>query len=193
VKGDVYFSSMQIPPEAMSLVLRTSGDLSTLASELPAAVASISSIVPVSHLRTMDQVISQSVSSPRSTMWLFTALAALAMGLGTIGIYSVISYAVTQRAREIGIRMAMGANRSDIVRMILNQGILLTISGIVVGLASALALARVMASLLHGVGPSDPIILAIVSLVVAGGAITASYIPSRRATRVSSTLVLKYE
>jgi predicted permease len=193
VKGDVYFSSTQIPPNAMSLVLRTSGDLSTLASELPAAVASISSVVPVSHVRTMDQVISQSVASPRSTMWLFTALAALALGLGTIGIYSVISYAVTQRAREIGIRMAMGANRSDIVRMILNQGILLTICGIVVGLASALALARVMASLLHGVGSSDPIILAIVSLVVAGGAITASYIPSRRATKVSSTLALKYE
>jgi putative ABC transport system permease protein len=193
VRGDVYFSSTQLPPEAMSLVVRTRGNLSALEGELPSAVASISPLVPVSHLRTMDEIVAKSVSSPRSTMWLFSAFAALALGLGIVGIYSVISYAVSQRTREIGIRMAMGANRTDIIRMILGQGILLTISGIVVGLASALALGRVMASLLHGVGPSDPLILAIVSLVVAGGAASASYIPSRRATKVSPTVALKYE
>src|SRR5262249_8714790 len=155
--------------------------------ELPAAVASVSSIVPVSRLRTMDDVVYSSASSPRSTMWLFNAFAALALGLGLVGIYSVISYAVTQRTLEIGIRMTMGANRSDILRLILNQGMLLTISGIVVGLASALALARVMASLLYGVAPSDPVILAIVCLVVGAGAVAASYIPSRRAMKVNAT------
>jgi len=193
VRGDVYFSSTQIPPEAMNLVVRTRGSLSALEGELPAAVASISPLVPVSRLRTMDEVVAKSVSSPRSTMWLFSTFAALALGLGIVGIYSVISYAVSQRTREIGIRMAMGANRTNIIRMILSQGILLTISGIVVGLAGALALGRVMASLLHGVGPSDPLILAIVSLVVATGAASASYIPSRRATKVSPTVALKHE
>jgi putative ABC transport system permease protein len=193
VKGDFYLSSTQIPPDAMNLVVRTRGNLSVLATELPAAAASVSSRVPVSHVRTMNQVVAMSVSSPRSIMWLFSTFASLALVLGIVGIYSVISYSVSQRTREIGIRMAMGANRSDIVMMILTQGLVLTVSGMVVGLASAVALARVMASLLPGVGPSDPVILAIVSLVVAVGATAASFIPSRRATRVSPTFALKSE
>ena len=193
VKGDVYFASTQLLPNTMSMVVRTAGDRKLLAGELQSAVASVSAMVPVSHIRTIEQVVSNSVSSPRSSMWLFTAFAVLALALGVVGIYSVISYTVTQRTREIGIRMAMGANKTKILHMVLQQGAILMLAGIAIGLVSALILVRMLASLFYGLHTSDPIIFGIVSLVVAAAAMTANYIPSRRATKVNPTVALKYE
>ncbi|HZI58566.1 MAG TPA: FtsX-like permease family protein, partial [Verrucomicrobiae bacterium] len=133
------------------------------------------------------------LAGPRSTMWVFAAFAALALVLGLVGIYSVLSYSVTQRTREIGIRMALGAEKSDVVKMLLAQGSLLISIGLGAGLAGTLILSRFMASLLHGVRPTDPATLFLVSAVVAGAAIAACYIPSLRATRVNPTVALKYE
>jgi predicted permease len=193
LKGDVYFPFTQLPPSPMSLILRSQGDLGALGRALPGTIAAIDAAVPVSHLRTGNQIVAQSESAPRSTMWLFSIFAGLALFLAVIGIYSVLSYSVTQRIREIGIRMAMGASKAQILIMILRQGARLTLAGIILGLAGALALTRLMASLLYGVRPSDPITLIMVSAVVAVAATLATCIPSLRATRVNPTVALKYE
>jgi putative ABC transport system permease protein len=193
LKGDVYFPFTQLPPSPMSLVLRSEGDLAALGRALPGTIAAIDAAVPLSHLRTVHEVVAQSESSPRSTMWLFSIFAGLALFLGVIGVYSVLSYSVTQRTREIGIRMAMGASKGQILMLILRQGTLLTLGGIVLGVAGALVLTRLMASLLHGVRPSDPITLLLVSAIVAVAATIATCIPSLRATQVNPTVALKYE
>lgn len=198
LKGDVYFPSTQgivTPPGQMTVVVRagSNADLGSLSQQLGAAVKKLGPSIPVSDLRTMDQVVSDSVSQTRSAMWLFAAFAGLALLLGAVGIYSVISYSVTQRTREIGIRMAMGAQRSDVLKLVLRHGSILTLSGIIIGLAGALALTKLMASLLHGVRPTDPATFAVVAIVVAAAAIIAIYIPSRHATKVDPTVALKYE
>lgn len=193
IKGDIYFPFTQMPPSAMAMVLNSSGDVDALKRALPATIASISSAVPVSHFRTIRGIIKWSESTPRATMWLFSIFAGLALFLGVIGIYSVLAYSVAQRTREIGIRMAMGASKKQILAIVLGQGAQLIHIGIAVGTAGTLALSRLMASLLHGVSPNDPITLVLVGAVVATAAIAATCIPSLRATRVNPTVCLKYE
>jgi putative ABC transport system permease protein len=193
LKGDIYFPFTQLPPSPMSLVLRSEGDLAALGRVLPGTIAAVDAAVPVSHLRTVHEIVAQSESAPRSTMWLFSIFAGLALFLGAIGIYSVLSYSVTQRTREIGIRMAMGASKEQVLMMILRQGTQLTLGGIVLGLTGALALTRLMASLLHDVRPSDPMTLMMVSAVVAVTATIATCVPSLRATRVNPTVALRSE
>jgi putative ABC transport system permease protein len=193
LKGDVYFPFTQLPSSPMSLVLRSQADLGALERALPGTVAAINAEVPVSRVRTIREVVAHSEASPRSTMWLFSIFAGLALFLGAIGIYSVLSYSVAQRTREIGIRMAMGASKRQVLIMILRQGTQLTIAGILVGLAGALALTRLMASLLHGVRPSDPMTLMIVSVVVGVAATIATCIPSLRATFVNPIVALRSE
>jgi putative ABC transport system permease protein len=141
----------------------------------------------------MDEVIQLSVKQPRSTMWLFTAFAAIGMLLGMVGIYGVISHNVAQRTREIGIRMALGAERWDVLKMVLKEGAILTAAGVLIGLTGALALSRVVRSLLYGVNGSDPITFVLVAVLVSLAATLAAYLPSRRATRVDPTVALKQE
>jgi putative ABC transport system permease protein len=141
----------------------------------------------------MDQIIQLSVAEPRSTMWLFTAFASLALILGLVGIYSVISYSVAQRRREIGIRIAVGAMNWDVVKMILQHGCVLTAIGVLTGAGGSLVLSRFMSGFLHGVQPMDPVTLALVSLIVAATSVAATLVPARRATRVNPTIALKYE
>src|SRR5262249_47239656 len=138
-KGDIYFPVAQgiiVPPEHLTLMIRTdeNTDLAIVARELPAIVARINSSVPVTKVQSMDAVIYDSVAVPRSTMWLFASFAALALLLGAVGIYSLISYSVARRTREIGIRMALGARRVDVMRTILNQGWRLIGAGVITGL-----------------------------------------------------------
>jgi len=195
--GAVYFPARQgivgSGIKDFNLVVRAAGDPGAISQEIRKAVARVNPSVPVNRIRTMDEVVRLSVSEPRSTMLLFTALAGLALGLGLIGIYSVISYSVAQRTREIAIRMAMGAGRWEILRMVLGQGSLLSCMGIVVGIGAALLLGRWMSSLLYGIQPSDPLTLVVVAALVAAAAAAASCIPSIRATRVDPTAALKYE
>src|SRR5215510_6566746 len=198
VAGDIYFPVAQgfiEPPERLSLILRAdkSLDLATLARELPPTIAKINSTVPVSRVQSMDQIVYDSVAAPRSTMWLFTSFAGLALLLGAVGIYSLISYSVAQKTREIGIRMAMGASKWDVMKIILEHGSRLTAAGIILGLAGALALTRLMASLLYGVSPKDPLTFVMVSVVVAVVALAATSIPSLRATKVDPTVALRSE
>jgi putative ABC transport system permease protein len=177
----------------MDLLVRSDGDLNALAREIPAAVSRINASVPVTRIRSMDEVIYVSTEQPRSTMWLFTMLAALALTLGLLGIYSVISYSVAQRTREIGIRVALGAEKWDVLKMIVRQGAKLAAIGLAAGIGGALALTRLMASLLYGTRPADPATFAAVTAFVGLAAIFASFIPARRATAVDPTVALKCE
>ena len=195
IKGDIYYPSTQGGVGDMTLLVRTGGtdDVSALGHEISALITTMSPTVPISDLRTMDKVIAKSVEAPRSNMWLFAGFAALALVLGIIGIYSVISYSVSQRTREIGVRMALGANRAAILKMMLGYGSRLTLVGIILGIVGALALSNLIASLLYGIRATDPLTFVIVSAVVTLAALTAAYVPSQRATKVDPTVALKYE
>jgi len=141
----------------------------------------------------MEQAISDSVARPRFRTGLLSAFAAIALLLAATGIYGVIAYSVAQRTQEIGIRMALGAHRADVLRLVLGQGTMLAIEGIGLGLAGALLLTRLLGSLLFAVSPTDPLTFAAVSIGLTGVALLASYIPARRATRIDPLVALRYQ
>jgi putative ABC transport system permease protein len=147
----------------------------------------------VADMQTLVQVVSASLAQPRLNTLLLAGFAALALLLAAIGVYGVISYSVAQRTREIGIRMALGATRGKVFRLVVGEGLLLTLVGLGVGLVAASGLARLMTSLLYGVPPSDPVTFLAVSLLLAGVALLASYIPARRAMKVDPMVALRYE
>lgn len=195
-RGDVYVPSAQglgMLPYYLDIVVRGRGDVSSLRRQITVAIAQANAGVPVSKWRTMRWILSQSISKPRSTTWMFVICASLALLLGLIGIYSVISYTVTYRTREIGVRMALGADRRSILWMMVRSGAILTATGLALGIACALALTRLMSSLLYGVTASDPMIYIVVAVFVAGAALLATFIPSLRATRVEPTVALRCE
>jgi putative ABC transport system permease protein len=149
--------------------------------------------LPVFGERTMAQVASESVSRRRFAMQLVGLFGVLALLLAAVGIYGVIAYSVTQRTREIGIRVALGASRSAILRWVLRQGLILTIAGVGVGLLGALALTRLLRSLLFGVGPTDILTFGVLAIVLTVVAMIACYVPARRATKVDPLVALRYE
>lgn len=194
--GDIYFTSQQGVgrlPFFLDVVVRADGDVPALRREIASAVAQVNPIVPISNWRTMRQLVSKSFARPRSTTMLFITFSVLALVLGLIGIYSVISYAVVQRTREIGVRMALGADRPNILKMIVGHGAVLTALGLVVGLLGAMLFTRLISSLLYEVSPLDPLIYASVVAIVAFAAVLATYIPARRATHVKPTIALRCE
>jgi putative ABC transport system permease protein len=149
--------------------------------------------VPVFQVRPLSQALAQSISEPRFNLLLFALFAILAVGLAAIGIYGVVSYLVTQRAREIGIRMALGATHTDVLGMVVGNGIKLSLAGLGIGLVCSALLTRLMASLLYGVRPTDPATFAMVSTLLTAVALLASYVPARRAAKVDPTMALRYE
>ncbi|HLK21313.1 MAG TPA: ABC transporter permease, partial [Bryobacteraceae bacterium] len=191
--SEIYVPQAQKPEGAMTLVIRSTADLSTLASAVRTQLASLDRELPVFNVQTMEQVVSNSLSGRRMSTILLAAFAACAMLLASIGIYGVVSYWVAQRTREIGIRSALGANRSDILRMVLGHGMLLAVAGTAIGLAASLALTRFLATLLFGVSTHDLATMA----SAAGGlilvALFACLVPARRAMQVDPLVALRFE
>jgi putative ABC transport system permease protein len=148
---------------------------------------------PVMQVETMEDMVSDSISQQRFTMLLLAAFAGLALLLAAAGIYSVLSYSVRRRVREIGIRMALGAQISDVLRLVIVEGMKPALLGLAIGLAGALALGRVLSKLIYGVSPADPATFAAVSALLAAVALAASIIPAARATRVEPVKTLREE
>jgi putative ABC transport system permease protein len=177
----------------MALAVRTASSPESTAAALRAEVLAVDKDQPVSNVATMTEVVSAAVAKQRFTTLLLAIFAGLAALLAGVGIYGVISFSVSQRTHEIGIRMAMGARGSDVLRLIVGESLVVALVGLVVGLAAAFALTRTMASLLFEVNPTDPLTFAGISLLLAAVAALASYLPARRAVRVDPMVVLRYE
>jgi putative ABC transport system permease protein len=177
----------------MSFVVHTSSDPKGLIAVVRNEVYAIDKDQAVYNIATMEQLMSDAISLRRFFMLLLTIFAGLALALASIGIYGVMAYTVAQRTHEIGIRMALGARTSDVLNLVLKQGLLLTFAGIALGLFAAFSLTRLIASLLYEVTAADPVIFAITASVLASVALLACYIPARRATKVDPMIALRYE
>jgi putative ABC transport system permease protein len=177
----------------MVLALRTDADPLSLAAALREQVHELDKQQSLANIQTLQQVVSESLTQPRLNTLLLGAFALLALLLTATGTYSVLSYSVTQRTQEIGIRMALGADRGDVLRLMVGRGLFLTLMGMIAGLAAAFGLTRLMAGLLFGVRPTDPATFVVVSLVITGVALLASYLPARRAIKVDPMVALHYE
>ena len=208
VVGDVKHFGLDLPEEPalytpytqinpwkrwMSFAARTQGDAASTAQALKQEIWKVDSQLPVTRVETMSEVTASSFAARRFNMSLLTLFAALALALAAIGIYGVMSNAVTQRTQEIGIRLALGARTIDVLKLIIRNGMTLVIIGVVVGLAGAFALTRLMTTLLFGVTPTDGLTIAAVSAVLIGVALLACFIPARRATKVDPLVALRYE
>jgi len=180
-------------PRGVSLVVKTAGDPRSLGSPIRGIVRELDPNLPVSRIRPLKEVAASSMARVSFTMFLLALAAVVALLLGAVGIYGVISYVVSQRTREIGVRMALGAGRNDISRMVLREGLGITLLGIAIGLAAALAVTRLMLALLFGVSPTDPATLAAVPVLLAGVALLASWMPARRAASVEPLEAIRYE
>ena len=193
-KTQMYLSYEQIEFFApRNLVVSTDVEPLSLASAVRRTVWEIDKDQPVSNISTMEDVLSESVARQRFSMLLLGIFAALALVLAAVGIYGVMSYSVAQRTHEIGIRMALGAQKSDVLKLAVGHGLKLVLIGVAIGLVAAFVLTRVMASLLFGVSATDPVTFITISLVLISVALLASYIPARRATRVDPMIALRYE
>jgi len=177
----------------MTLVVRSSPNPASISSAVTNAVHEVDGTIPVRDVRTMDQLVTNSLSQQRFSLSLLSAFALLALILAAIGIYSVLSYSVRRRVQEIGVRLALGASLSDVLRMIVFEGMRPTLLGVTVGTVGALALARVMASLIYGVKPTDAITFLSVAVVLSVVALVASIIPAYRAAKVDPMVALRYE
>jgi putative ABC transport system permease protein len=186
-----YTQSQAFPPQ--DVVVRTTGDPSTLAPAIRGAVRAIDPDQPVANLQTMNQVISTANARPRFNLLVMGVFAALAFVLAAIGIYGVMAYTVAQYTREIGIRMALGAQPGDVLKLIVGQGLVLALIGIAIGVAGAFGLTRLMKSLLFEVTATDPLTFVCVSMLLLVIAVLACYLPARRATKIDPVIALRYE
>jgi len=178
---------------SMSLVVRTTGDPANMTAAIRNEVLSLDKEQPISGIKTLDQLVSTSIAQQQFSMLLLGVFAVVALALAAIGIYGVLSYAVTQRTHEIGIRMALGAGRRDVLRLVVGHGMLLTMAGVGTGLVAAFALTRLMSTLLFGVSATDPVTFSLIALLLMAIALLACWIPARRATNVDPMIALRYE
>ncbi len=196
----MYYPYLQVPARdirliegSMMLALRSQLPLKALLSPVEQEVAAVNKETPVHDVQTMDEIVSASMLGPESGTVLFGIFGLLALSMALGGIYAVVSYSVSQRTREIGIRMALGAKKIDVLQLVLGQGMTPVLMGVGIGIVGALGLTRFMSSLLYGIKPTDAITFVAASLMLSGVAILASYIPAHRATKVDPMVALRYE
>jgi putative ABC transport system permease protein len=192
-KPMLYWYVPQFPNGFMTIVARTDGDPKALVASVKSQVQSIDPTIPVAKVRTMEDVVGEAVREPRFTTVLLGIFAGLALLLAAIGLYGVISYSVTQRKHELGIRMALGARPQDVARMVLTEGMTLALAGAAIGFVASLFLARFLSTMVYGVSTHDAVTFGIVPLIVCAFAALACYIPARRATKVDPMIALRYE
>ena len=189
----IYMPLRQWPVSFMTVVMTTSVPPASLAGAARDQVAALDPNLPVSEIATLDAVVARSISQQRFYLTLLTIFAGVALALAAIGIFGVLSYAVAQRRREIGIRMALGAQERAVIRLIVRQALTLVVSGVVLGTIAALLLSETMAKMLFSVTPTDPATFATVAGVLIAVALFAAYLPARRATRVDPIVALRAE
>jgi len=174
-------------------VVKTDIDSASLAATVRRAVWEIDKDQPVSDIRTMENIMADSIARQRFSMLLLAIFAGVALVLAGVGIYGVMSYSVAQRTHEIGIRMALGAQTGAVLKLAIGYGMKLVLVGLLIGLIAAFALTRVMSTLLFGVTATDPATFTLISLLLIAVAVLASYVPARRATKVNPIIALRYE
>jgi putative ABC transport system permease protein len=193
IRSGIYAPHTQSFFGLTTMAIRTASGPSGMIAGVRAEIQAIDKDLPLYDIKTMEQRLSDVVAERRFTLVLLGTFAALALTLAAIGIYGVMSYSVSQRTREIGIRMALGARRGDVLKLILRRGLVLTLVGVGVGLTAAYAATRIMTTLLYEVSPTDTWTFIIVSLVLAAVALAATFVPARRATKVDPMIALRYE
>ena len=192
-RAEVFIPHAQNAYLPMNLVVRTTSDPNRLVESVKAQVREMDPTQPVSNMRTMDTLISRSVATDRFSMWLLGLLASLALALAATGLFSLLSYLVSQRTHEIGVRMALGAQRRDIFQLVLGQGALLLAAGLAIGLVASFICTRLFSSLLFGVSATDPLTFMITPALLSLAALFACYLPARRATKVDPLVALRSE
>jgi putative ABC transport system permease protein len=190
---EIYFAQSQMPMSAMTVVMRTAGDPRALQQAVRGVVQSLDKNAPVYTVRTIDDILDRSVATPRFNTLLIGLFAAVALILTMVGLYGVISCSVSENTQQIGIRVALGAQRRDVFRLIVGRGLMLTIAGVAIGLGAAFGLTRLMSSLLFGVGSTDPWTFTGVALLLLLVAATACYLPARRAMNVDPMVALRHD
>jgi len=192
-RAEFYLPYLQYPSALMRLIVRADSRPMDLASSIRREVLSVDNDQPVTEIKPMTQFLSESVFRRRFLTILLGLFSALALTLAVVGIYGLMSYSVSQRTHEIGIRMALGASSRAVLKLVIGQGMTLALFGVVIGVSGAFGLTRIMSGLLFGITATDPLTFAATSLLLTGVALGACFVPARRATRVDPMVALRYE
>ena len=193
IEPAIYTPHMQRPGPSMGLVVRTVGDPGAMAAAVRREILKLDAEQPISNVRTMDQVLADSLMLRRVAMLMLAVFAALALTLATVGIYGLTAYSASRRTHEIGLRMALGASRGQILRLVVARGLLTSLIGAAIGLAAAFQLTRMLSGMLYGVTATDPVVFVGVPLILVAVSAAASYLPARRAMRIDPLIALRYE
>jgi putative ABC transport system permease protein len=192
-RPEIYRHYMTFPLSSPAIVVRSSSDPKKLIAGIRAQVQTIDAELSIANIHTMDELMARSVAGRRFSMTLLAIFACVAILLAAVGLYGVMSYSVVQRTHELGVRMALGASRRDVVTLVVGQAARLAVAGIAIGLIAAIALTRLMGNMLYEISATDPATFAAVALLIGTVALLASYVPARRATRVDPMVALRHE